>query len=107
MFCNITPTTRDKADPEDHQIHLVATALSLQLFFPYFSKDRQIDWYAVRGHTAPMHLGRKQQALCAPLLVSPVISRGAPRQAMVESSISERWNGRTNLALRSRPPRKS
>jgi hypothetical protein len=34
----------------------------------------------IRGSTAPMHLGRKGRALCAPLLVSPVISRVAPRQ---------------------------
>jgi hypothetical protein len=34
----------------------------------------------IRGPTAPMHLGLKEQDLCALLLVSPVISRGAARQ---------------------------
>jgi hypothetical protein len=32
------------------------------------------------GPRAPMDLGLKERALCAPLLVSSVISRGAPRQ---------------------------
>jgi hypothetical protein len=36
----------------------------------------------VCGRVTPMHLGR-MQALCAPLLVSSVNSRGAPRQASV------------------------
>jgi hypothetical protein len=31
------------------------------------------------------------EALWAPLLVSPFISRGAPRQVKRETSISERW----------------
>jgi hypothetical protein len=34
----------------------------------------------IRGPTAPMHLGLKEWALCAPLLVSSVISRGDSRQ---------------------------
>jgi hypothetical protein len=41
--------------------------------------NTQIDT-RIRGPTAPMHLGLKERTLCAPLLVSPVISRGAPRQ---------------------------
>src|SRR5215469_3017141 len=48
--------------------------------------------YAASGPTAPMHVGLKQRALCAPPLVSPVISRGAPRQTTCETYISERWN---------------
>jgi hypothetical protein len=46
----------------------------------------------IRSPTAPVHLGRKRPALSAPLLVFPVISRGAPRQMTWETSISERWN---------------
>jgi hypothetical protein len=46
----------------------------------------------IRGPTASMHLGCRQQAIMVPPLVSSVISRGAPRQATWESSISEKWN---------------
>jgi hypothetical protein len=35
----------------------------------------------IRGPAALMHLGRKNGALYAPLLVSPFVSRGAPRPA--------------------------
>jgi hypothetical protein len=33
----------------------------------------------IRGPIAPMKLGLKEQAVCAPLLVSHIIFRGAPR----------------------------
>jgi hypothetical protein len=44
------------------------------------------------GPTAPMHIKLKEQALCAPLLVSSIISGGASRQMTGETSISEKWN---------------
>jgi hypothetical protein len=34
----------------------------------------------IQGPTAPMRLGLKERALCALLLASPIIFRGAPRQ---------------------------
>jgi hypothetical protein len=43
--------------------------------------DVDVDWFAVR--VTPTYLGLKAQALCAPLLVSSVNSRGAPRHAGV------------------------
>jgi hypothetical protein len=53
--------------------------------------DRRIGT-RIWGPTDPMHLGRKGRVLCAPLLVSPVISRCTPRQMTSETSTSERWN---------------
>jgi hypothetical protein len=47
---------------------------------------------AVSGSTSPTHLCLKLRALCAPPLVPSVISRGAPRQATWETSVSEGRN---------------
>jgi hypothetical protein len=47
-----------------------------------------VDCRLVCGRVAPMHLGL-MQALCALLLVPSVNSRGVPRHAGAESSISE------------------
>jgi hypothetical protein len=44
-------------------------------------KNVEVDWFVV--WVTPMHLGLKLQALCAPLLVPSVNSRGAPRHAGV------------------------
>jgi hypothetical protein len=45
------------------------------------SQDVDVDWFVVR--VTPMHLGLMLQALCSPLLVSSVNSRGAPRHTGV------------------------
>jgi hypothetical protein len=49
-------------------------------------------WVAVSRSTSPKHLGLKLLALCAPPLVPFVISRGAPRQATWETSVSKGRN---------------
>jgi hypothetical protein len=49
-------------------------------------------WVAVLGSTSPTHLGLKLLALCATPIVPPLISRGAPRQATWETSVSEGGN---------------
>jgi hypothetical protein len=55
--------------------------------------DVHVDWFAVR--VTPMHLGLKLQALCAPLLVPSVNSRGAPHHAS-KASVSEGRNRARN-----------
>jgi hypothetical protein len=64
---------------------------------------------AVSGSTSTTHLGLKLLALCAPPLVPPVISRGAPRQATWETSVNEVQNYGREMAgqfcLRFRLPR--
>jgi hypothetical protein len=61
--------------------------------------------------TSPMRLGLKLLALCAPPLVLAIISRGAPRQATWETSVSEGQNYGREMArqfcLQFRLPRKS
>jgi hypothetical protein len=69
----------------------------MDIFFPVLSflpdcgMNCRLDRYADSGPLSPMHLGHKEHAVCAPLLVSPIISRGAPRQTC-ETSVSGRWN---------------
>jgi hypothetical protein len=58
--------------------------------------SRSVDWRRGPGTTSPMHLGFKLLALCAPLLVPFVISRGAPRQATLEVSVSKGKNRARN-----------
>jgi hypothetical protein len=56
----------------------------------------------IQGPTALMHLGHKQQSLCAPLLVSPVISIGTPheRPLLVKGGImGEKWPNKFNLMI--------
>jgi hypothetical protein len=48
-----------------------------------FNHCVDVDWFAVP--VTPMHLGLKLQALCAPLLVPSINSRGAPRHAGVKN----------------------
>jgi hypothetical protein len=91
---------------------VVGRKLSLTKVMPWVWKRecRQI-WVAVSGSNSPTHLGLKLLALCAPPLVPPVISRGAPRQATWETSVSEeRSYGREmagQFCLQFRLPRKS
>jgi hypothetical protein len=70
-----------------------------------------VDWGRGYGATTPSHLAYKLQALCAPPLVPPVISRGASRQATWETSVSEGRNyGREmvgQFGMRFRLPPKS
>jgi hypothetical protein len=59
-----------------------------------FSKSqnvKMVDWGRGYGATTPSHLG-----LCAPPLVPPIISRGAPRQVTWETSVSEERNWARN-----------
>jgi hypothetical protein len=59
------------------KVDLEVTFFGLIVNQAYDSEDdRLIDWFAV--WVTPMHLGLKLQALCAPLLVPSVNSRGTP-----------------------------
>jgi hypothetical protein len=55
-------------------------------------QSADVDWFAVQ--VTPMHLCLKLQALCAPLVVSSVNSRGAPRHAGVRDLLAREKIGR-------------
>jgi hypothetical protein len=85
-------------DVDRNQLRAAATGQGIVRLVVWCEEvlKEMVDWRRSPGTTSPMHLGLKVRALCAPTLVPFVISRGPPRQATLEVSVSEERNRARN-----------